>query len=103
MTLFLHILDRFVIHLASATSLVMAATFAIMYLRRRVADSQQWIPANFNSQLMIAALAVFAFSTMREAYDVSVGQPLVKAFTDYASWIIGTGVGAWGLYRIKNS
>jgi hypothetical protein len=80
----------------------MAATFAIMYLRRKVTDSQPWIPSNFNSQLLIAALAVFAFSTLREAYDVSVGQPLVKAFTDYASWIIGTGVGAWGLYRIKN-
>jgi hypothetical protein len=103
MNLVLHILDRFVIHLASATSLVMAATFAIMYLRRKIADSQQWIPANFNSQLLLAALLVASVAFMREPYDVNNGQPLVKAFFDFASWIIGTGVGAWGLYRIKNS
>jgi hypothetical protein len=60
-----------------------------------------WIPQLFQSQVLIAGLFVFAFSTMREAYDVSQGQPLIKAFTDYASWMIGVSLSIWGLYRIR--
>jgi hypothetical protein len=36
---------------------------------------------------------------MREAWDVANGQPLVKVVTDYMSWLLGTGFGAWGLHR----
>lgn len=92
-----NILDRFVIHFTAATSLVLALANLYRYLRRRYRN--QWLPGTMPHTLAWAALTVFAISTLREAYDVRQGQSLVKAITDYISWLLGTGFGAWGIYR----
>ena len=94
-----HILERAVIHFFSATALVMLAFFVLRTIRRHWA--KKWLPDNWQALLTTAAVTVFAFSTMREAYDVFSGQALSKAFTDYLSWLLGCGIGAWGLYRFK--
>jgi hypothetical protein len=101
MDLVLHIADRFLIHLASGTSLVMCALFGIAYLRRRVANSQPWIPPQFNYQLLICALLISAIAFVREPFDVYNGQPRIKAVTDFISWVLATSLGAWGLYSVR--
>ena len=92
-----HIVERIIIHFTSATSLVLMLAVLLRYLGRRFPSP--WLPVSMNQTLVYAALGVFAISTLREAWDVAGGQPLVKAATDYASWLLGTGFAAWGLYR----
>lgn len=101
MTELLHILERGVIHFFSSMSLLMLAFFGF---RTAVRWSRSaWLPTAWRQQLIIAALAVFAVSTLREAWDVGHGQTIMKAFADYLSWLLGCGVSAWGLYRFKSS
>ncbi|MCI0352577.1 MAG: hypothetical protein L0Z53_24420 [Acidobacteriales bacterium] len=97
MELALHIVERFTLHLASSTSLVLALAFLLRWLKRRFRT--EWLSEVPAVQLTVAALLVFAFSTLREAYDVANGQPLVKVAFDYASWLIGAGASAYGLFR----
>ena len=92
-----HILERAMIHFFSATSLVLVVFMLLRSLARRKAA--RWLPTSWKASLVMAALLVFAISTMREAYDVANGQVLVKAFTDYISWCAGCGVAVWGLFR----
>ena len=101
LTELLHILDRGTIHFFSSMSLVMLAFFAFRVAARK--SKSAWLPAAWRQQLVIAAVAIFAVSTLREAYDVANGQTVIKAFTDYLSWLAGCGVSAWGLYRFKTS
>lgn len=93
-----HILERFIIHLFSAMGLVVGTFFGLQSLHRRLKSS--WLPANIGGRLLLAGLLVFGLTAMREAWDVANGQPLVKAFTDYASWLIGLGLGIWATYRL---
>jgi hypothetical protein len=101
MDLLLHILDRFFIHFFASTSLVLLAATGVRVAAKKL---PRFAPPYWMHQLVIAALLVFAFSTLREAVDVAHGQPLVKAFTDYASWLLGSGVSVWAIYRfVKDS
>ena len=95
MSEFLHIIDRATIHFTSATSLVLSIAIGIRFASKKT----KWLPRSLPQVLLLSAMTVFAISTLREAYDVAHGQSLVKAFTDYASWLAGTGCAAWGLYR----
>ena len=99
---FLHILGRFIIHFFSSFSLVVIGFFALKFLAKKVPEAQKFLSPTFEHLVVLAALLVFTFSTLREAYDVSKGQALTKAFFDYASWLLGTGCSAFGLYRIIN-
>ncbi|RPH38308.1 hypothetical protein EHM92_00055 [bacterium] len=92
-----HILDRFLIHFVSACALVLCAFFFVSWLARRYRI--EWIPGSLEARLFLSAMIVFAASTLREAYDVANGGPLIKSFTDYASWFLGCAASAWGLYR----
>lgn len=91
--------ERAIVHFFSASSLVLLAFFGLRTLQRRAAGD--WLPGNWQPTLALAAVTVFALASLREAYDVSAGQPLAKAFTDYASWLLGAGFSVWGLYRFK--
>lgn len=93
-----HIVERFIIHLFSAMGLVVGTFFAFQSIHRRLKSS--WLPSNIGGRLLLSGLLVFGITAMREAYDVANGQPLVKAFTDYASWLIGLGLGIWATYRL---
>lgn len=92
----LHILDRFAVHFFASMSLVLLAFFAVRHFTPK---ARGWLPDEWKEQLALAGLLVFAFSTLREAWDVAHGQTLLKAFTDYASWLLGCGGSVWGLYR----
>jgi hypothetical protein len=98
MQLISHICDRGIIHFFSSAGVVLCVMHAISYLSRRFPS--RFLPAEFMPRLVLAALTVFAVSTMREAYDVHNGQPLVKAFTDYLSWLSGCAMSVWGIYRL---
>lgn len=94
----LHIIERGLIHLFSAMGLVVGTFFALQTLHRRLKNS--WLPTNIGGRLLLSGLLVFGITAMREAWDVANGQPLVKAFTDYASWLIGLALGIWATYRL---
>jgi hypothetical protein len=94
------ILDRGMIHLFSSAGVVLSALLVLRLMARRL-DSP-WLPGFFQSQVLLAAVCVFAGSALREAWDVHRGQSVIKAFADYASWAIGSGLSAWGLYRIRD-
>lgn len=96
---FLHVLDRFIVHFFSASSLVMLTFFALRTLDRRIRS--EWLPDDWKPLLGLAAVTVFAVASLREAWDVAQGQALGKALTDYASWLLGCGVSTWGLARFK--
>jgi hypothetical protein len=91
--------ERFVIHFFSSCGIVLCTFFLLRLLRRKT--SLVFLPSIPEQQLLFSALAVFAVSTLREAYDVYRGQPLLKAFTDYASWLFGCGFSVFGLYRLS--
>lgn len=93
-----HILERSLIHLFSAMGLVVGVFFGIQSLHRRLWNS--WLPSNVGGRLLLAGILVFALTALREAVDVSNGQPVVKAMTDYASWLAGIGLGIWATYRL---
>ena len=97
----LHLIDRFTIHFFASMSLLMLAFFAFRTAARK--SKSAWLPKEWRQHLLFAAIAVFAVSTLREAWDVGHGQTIVKAFADYFSWLAGCGVSAWGLYRFKVS
>lgn len=87
-----HILDRAALHILMGAGVYLIAFFIMRWAMRR------------NPELMrdvIPAMLAAGFIGWREAWDVGHGQPLVKAFTDYASWIIGTGLATWGLRRFR--
>lgn len=90
MSLLLHILDRSIIHIFSSAAVYLLAYFGLGYaFRKSVAWTMRVLPA----------LVAIGFIGWREAYDVAHGQPLLKAYTDYASWTIGMGLAIWGLQR----
>lgn len=92
-----HIIDRAIIHFTAATSLVLSVAVGLRFLAHKT--KSRWFPRSMHQTLVFAALMVFSISTLREAYDVANGQPPFKAVADYFSWLLGTGFGAFGLYR----
>lgn len=101
-----HIIDRWVIHFFASTSLVLMLTMLFLWLQRTKRlpvwtrqFAAVFMVAQVPQMLVLAAVLVFAGSTLREAFDVWMGQSLLKAFTDYSSWLAGVATSAWGLYR----
>lgn len=94
-----HIADRFIIHFFASGGVVLCALFALQYFRRKT--KSDWLPEKDQAQLTFVALGVFAAAALREAWDVHNGQTVLKACFDYASWFLGCGLTAYGLYRQK--
>ena len=88
-----HILERFLIHFFSAGGFLLGAVTAWQWAVRRWDFVWEWV------ELILPALVIFSFAATREAYDVWNGGSLVKSAFDLASWLLGLGVTAWGLYR----
>lgn len=97
MTEFWHIIDRFRIHFASATSLVLAFSIGIRFARKKTRS--KWLPATMYQTLIYAGLVLFSWTTLREPFDVYHGQTVTKAVFDFISWLSGIAFGIWGLYR----
>jgi hypothetical protein len=52
--------------------------------------------------MTVSAILVFAIFPLREPYDTYFGtQVWYKAITDQISWLLGSAVSVWGLYRFK--
>jgi hypothetical protein len=94
-----HDLDRALIHYAASAFLLLAVYFILGAWALHNKKAAVWIPAGGPPLLLISALLVWAITGIREPYDVSVGQTVAKAFSDIASWALGLGSAAWGLYR----
>lgn len=94
-----HIVERFLIHLFSAMGLVVGVFFGLQSLHRRQ-KMNGWLPSNIGGRLVFSGLVVFLIASMREVFDLHSGQPYVKVFTDWASWLIGLALGIWATYRL---
>ncbi len=86
------ILERGFLHIFMACSFYLIAFFALHCAMKR------WPKRTLQ---IVPALLAAGFIGWREAYDVAHGQPLVKAFTDYSSWLIGMALAVWGLQRYR--
>lgn len=95
-----HILERGLLHFVSSTFLVVASFFALRFWYRTNAKASAWLGTE-RAMLIIAALGVWALSTLREPYDVWNGGPAIKSYTDFFSWFAGCAVSAWGVYRLR--
>jgi len=96
-----HAFWRGVLHFVSSGSLLMMSFFFFDWLRRRKKFRiREFLPQNIGGVLTMAALFVFACSTLREPLDVHNGQPIRKAPTDFFSWLLGLGIHAWAVYRL---
>ena len=95
----MHILDRAVIHFFSSCGICLCAFIVLHWVQRK--KQLSWLPATVQAQLVLVAVAVFAGSTLREAYDVNAGQSLGKAVADYLSWAAGVTCSIWGLWRFR--
>jgi hypothetical protein len=95
-----HILERAIIHFACSASLVLGAYFLIGVLDAHFPSP--WLPDALEFRLFLAGMAIFASSTLREPWDVTHGQSLVKAWTDIASWFLGCAVSVWLLCRFQH-
>ena len=94
----LHILDRFLIHFTAATALLLMAAIGWRAAARKY-PQRKFFPRSMEQTLLYSALSTFGAAVLREAFDVAAGQTTTKAVFDYASWFLGLGFGAWGLYR----
>lgn len=93
----LHIIDRFTIHFAASTTLLLALAVGWRYLARKVKSA--WFPKDMIQTLIYAGVSVLFIALTREYIDLARGQSLVKAISDAISWFTGIGFGIWGLYR----
>jgi hypothetical protein len=100
MNLFLHILFRFGLHFLAA-GFISACTYAVCSWLWRKLDWPLRRQAQQVVFLIFTCLPVALIPSLREAFDVAAGQPILKAATDYVSWFAGTGFMAWLLYRIR--
>lgn len=88
-----HSLERFGLHFIASGTVILLLYYLLSL------PHWSWIPERSEQRVGFAALFVFAFSTVREAYDVAHGQSLAKAISDYASWASGCVV--WGFILSK--
>ncbi len=102
MSLLEHIVVRALLHFIWAIGLVGAVTIALTFMRRKWKDAEPWIPEPVQQRLLIAGMVIAMVAFTREPYDVSNGQPLLKAITDFISWVVGCAVGVWGIYRLRS-
>lgn len=96
---FLHILDRFIIHLFSSAAVLMLAQVLFVYLERAWSKFPSWL---LRGWFFFLVPGVFAFLLIasREIYDVATGNPPIKSYFDYLSWVLGIGLATWGRLRI---
>lgn len=87
-----HIVERAFLHICMGTTVYLGAFFALRWGMRK---------NPVRTMAVLPALLSIGFIGWREAWDVAHGQPLLKAFTDYASWAGGMALGLWLLYRYR--
>lgn len=99
-----HILDRAQLHYFYAIGLVIFVFFALRswrrILTRRKSKYAEWLPTSLGSTLIVADFLICLLAFSREAWDVYRGQWIGKAYTDYASWILGVITGDLLAYRL---
>jgi len=95
-----HIIDRFTIHFFSAYGIVSGVWFFLNWLRKK-SYAKNWLPQSYLALFLLAALLVSALAFTREPYDIQSGQWWGKAYFDFVSWVLGSGVSVWGNYRMR--
>ena len=93
----LHILERFCLHFVSSTFLTLGLWFFLRWILRT--HPTRWLSSDRMHLLITAGLVVAAIAYLREPWDVSQGQTVLKATTDCTSWYSGVGVSIYGIYR----
>ena len=96
MDYWLHVLDRFVIHFMSGTTVQVMMLTLQEWLRRRFwwyPDLRGW--AAYIVPALVALLVIFA----REPVD-AIRDGALKSYIDLGSWVIAIGGGTYALYRL---
>ena len=101
-----HILYRGQLHYFYAIGLVIFVFFGLRSLLRRIRRSEkyskymEWLPTSHGSTLLYADFLIIIVAMSREPLDVSHGQWVFKAYTDYLSWMLGLVTGNLLAYRL---
>jgi hypothetical protein len=96
----IHIIERFFIHMVSATFITLAIYYTIRFWVKTNAKVGNFISSRRNHLVVLSAILVFALLPLREPYDIAFGtQVWYKAITDQISWFIGAAIAGWGLIR----
>lgn len=93
MELLKHILERGGLHIVAAAFVYLCVHFSVRYAARKW---RYW-------GLALPAILTVAAMGWHEVYDLATdANPPIKSLTDGISWLIGTGLTAWALYRFRN-
>ena len=105
-----HIAERFIIHFVCGAAVLQWSQLGVAYLERVVRDSlrKAWYMPFARSVLPLRGWAFFfvpAFICVtviffREIIDVYNGNPFIKSYADWISWVLGTGSGGYASYRL---
>lgn len=91
-----HAFERTYLHVFAGPAVFMGAFWGLWWLERHKVLVARGM-ACYVIPCIVSAMAIF----FREVFDVFNGSPLPKSFLDLASWLAGTGWGAWLAYRIE--
>ena len=99
-----HIAERFIIHFFSSCAITLCAFFVLRYWGQHNRKVPAFVSGRHSHLVVTSALIVFSFATLREPFDIALGnQVWYKAIFDQVSWFLGCAVAAWGLYRFKKT
>ena len=98
METFLHIVDRFIIHLFSSAAVLMLAQVGFVYLERAWFRFPKWLLRGWFF-FIVPGMFAFLVIASREIYDVAQGNPPLKSYFDYLSWLLGITLSSWGRLR----
>ena len=93
---FAHAFERTYLHVFSGPAVFLGLFWIQWVLDRKTGTFSLRGLAAYIVPCLAAAFLIF----LREVFDVRNGSPLPKSFLDFASWLIGTGWGAYFTYRI---
>jgi hypothetical protein len=97
-----HIIERFFIHMLASTALTLIFYYLLSFWVKKNRKVRRFLSNDPIHVITSAAILVFALFTLREPYDVFFGtQVWYKAITDQISWLVGSGLSIYGLYRLK--
>ena len=96
-----HALYRGFLHVIASPFVATAVFFLLRYWGMHNRKAGIFISGRRTHLITLSALLTLLLMTMREPIDAAFGwQVWWKGPTDQLSWIIGTGLWAWGSYRL---
>ena len=93
-----HVYSRFIIHIFCGAGALLIFQTLFCWIAERLLKLSP-LPGWWFF-IVPGLAAVFAIG-LREPWDVASGNPWVKSYFDYASWLLGIAAATWGRWRMN--